>query len=246
VEFVQKPTALANELVLDMGAELVAKVKAAAQVPMGRLPIPAPAPPPAPPAGTGARRDLYDVVVLGISTGGPQALKQLIPQLPADFPLPLAIVMHMPVGYTELYARGLDELSPLQVIEAAEGSALRPGAVLIAPAGRHLTLRRQSDGAVLAHLDAKPFDSIHRPSVDVLFQSAAEAYGQRALGVIMTGMGADGQHGAAWIKARGGTIWTEAEESCVVYGMPRAAVEAGLSDRQVPLAQMAQALREVA
>jgi two-component system chemotaxis response regulator CheB len=246
VDFVQKPTALATEKVLDMGAELIAKVKAAAQVPMARLPAPAARPPAAPPpARPSPRHERYDAVVIGVSTGGPQALKQLIPLLPADFPLPLAIVMHMPVGYTELYARGLDELSSLRVLEAVEGSVLRPGTVLIAPAGRHLSLRRQGDGAAVAHLDATPFDTIHRPSVDVLFQSAAELYRQRVLGLIMTGMGSDGQHGAAWIKAEGGTIWTEAEESCVVYGMPRVVVEAGLSDRQVPLDQLAQALREV-
>jgi two-component system chemotaxis response regulator CheB len=247
VDFVQKPTALATEKMFDIGAELVAKVKAAAQVPMARLPT-LPTPPPdtaPPPIGPARRQNLYDLVAIGVSTGGPQALKQVIPLLPADFPLPLAIVMHMPVGYTELYARGLDELSPLQVVEAAEGSELRAGLVLIAPAGRHLSLRPQADGTAVAHLDAKPFDTIHRPSVDVLFQSAAELYRQRVLGIIMTGMGTDGQHGAGWIKAQGGTIWTEAEESCVVYGMPRAAVEAGLSDRQVPLGELAQALREV-
>jgi two-component system chemotaxis response regulator CheB len=244
VDFVQKPTALATEKVFDLSAELIAKVKAAARVPMSRLPLAVATPPPDAATPPVVGKGLYDAVVIGISTGGPQALKHVIPQLPADFPVPIAIVLHMPVGYTEMYARGLDELSPLHVIEAVEGSELRPGVVLIAPAGRHLSLR-QGEGTAVAHLDATPFDSIYRPSVDVLFQSAAELYRQRVLGLIMTGMGADGQHGAAWIKAQGGTIWTEAEESCVVYGMPRTVVEAGLSDRQVPLGQMALALREV-
>src|SRR5262249_47082439 len=107
------------------------------------------------------------------------------------------------------------------------------------------TLRRRPDGVVVAHLDAHPFDTLHRPSVDVLFQSAAEVYQERVLGAIMTGMGADGQQGAAWIKARGGRVWTESEETCVVYGMPRAVVEAGLSDRSVPLTRMARAFQEV-
>lgn len=97
----------------------------------------------------------------------------------------------------------------------------------------------------MAHLDARPFDTLHRPSVDVMFQSAAEVFGDRVLGVVMTGMGSDGKQGAAWIKSHGGTIFTEAEESCVVYGMPRSVVEAGLSDKSVPLDRLAPAIVEV-
>ena len=199
--------------------------------------------PPTPDAPV-ARKELADVVVIGISTGGPQALKQLVPQLPADFPAPVAMVMHMPVGYTEMYARKLDELSPLEVREAHEGDVLRAGLALLAPAGRHLTFRRLADGSVAAHLDSKPFETPHRPSVDVLFQSAAEVYGERVLGVVMTGMGSDGRAGAAWIKAQGGLIYTESEETCVVYGMPGSVAEAGLSDMSVPLDRMALAIRE--
>jgi two-component system chemotaxis response regulator CheB len=128
------------------------------------------------------------------------------------------------------------------VAEAREGETLTPGRVLVAPAGRHLTLYRDGGGRVLTRLDVSPLDTPHRPSVDVLFQSAAEAYGDRVMGLVMTGMGADGREGAAWIKARGGTVLTEAEESCIVYGMPRAVVEAGLSDEAVPLDQLAAAI----
>jgi two-component system chemotaxis response regulator CheB len=246
VDFVQKPTALATEKIFEVSDELIEKVKAAAGIPMARNKV---APPPAdaaprPAAAAVTRKELVDVVVIGISTGGPQALKQLIPQLPAEFPVPVAMVMHMPVGYTEMYARKLDEYSPLDVREAREGDVLRAGVALLAPAGRHLTFRRQADGAVVAHLDSRPFETPHRPSVDVLFQSAAEVYGQRVLGVVMTGMGSDGRQGAAWIKAQGGLVYTESEESCVVYGMPSSVVEAGLSDRSVPLDHMAQAIRE--
>jgi two-component system, chemotaxis family, protein-glutamate methylesterase/glutaminase len=152
-------------------------------------------------------------------------------------------VLHMPVGYTEMYARKLDEMSLLNIKEAAEGDPLLPGHVLLAPAGRHLSFRRTADG-VVAHLDIRPLDTPHRPAVDVLFHSAAEVYGGRTLGIVMTGMGADGREGAAWIKARGGRILTEAEESCVVYGMPRSVVEAGLSDRSVTLDRMADAILE--
>ena len=247
VDFVQKPTALATEKIFEVSDELIEKVKAAANIPMARVKTSAPTSEEAQQQQSAApvtRKELADVVVIGISTGGPQALKQLIPQLPADFSAPLAMVMHMPVGYTEMYAKKLDELSPLDVREAREGDVLRAGLALLAPAGRHLTFRRRADGDVAAHLDSRPFELPHRPSVDVLFQSAAEVYRERVLGVVMTGMGSDGKQGAAWIKAQGGLIYTESEETCVVYGMPSSVVEAGLSDRSVPLGQMAQAIRE--
>lgn len=247
VDFVQKPTALATEKIFEVSDELIEKVKAAADIPMARVKISAPtAEAEAAPQTSVAvtRRELVDLVVIGISTGGPQALKQLIPQLPADFPAPVVMVMHMPVGYTEMYARKLDEQSQLEVREAREGDVLRGGVALLAPAGRHLTFRRRAGGEVVAHLDSRPFELPHRPSVDVLFQSAAEVYRQRVLGVVMTGMGSDGKQGAAWIKAQGGLVYTESEETCVVYGMPSSVVEAGLSDRSVPLDKMAQAIRE--
>jgi two-component system chemotaxis response regulator CheB len=245
VDFVQKPTALATEKIFEVSDELIEKVKSAASIPMARVRTSAPAAEAAPQSPASVKREeLVDVVVIGISTGGPQALKQLIPQLPADFPAPVAMVMHMPVGYTEMYAQKLNELSPLEVREAHEGDVLRAGVALLAPAGRHLTFRRRAGGEVAAHLDSRPFDLPHRPSVDVLFKSAAEVYGQRVLGVVMTGMGSDGKQGAAWIKAQGGLVYTESEETCVVYGMPLSVVEAGLSDRSVPLDRMAQAIRE--
>jgi two-component system chemotaxis response regulator CheB len=220
---------------------LIQKVKAAATVPMPRL------------VGSVARTQVpivldasarrIDVIVIGISTGGPQGLKQVIPLLPPNCPVPVLIVLHMPVGYTELYARKLDEMSPLHVTEARHGDEVLPGRVLLAPAGRHLLLRRTGD-RLHVHLDLRPLDTPHRPSVDVLFQSAAEACGARTLGVVMTGMGADGRDGCAWIKARGGRVLTEAEESCVVYGMPRSVVEAGLSDGSVRIDAMARAIVE--
>jgi two-component system, chemotaxis family, protein-glutamate methylesterase/glutaminase len=245
IDFVQKPTALATEKVFEVSDELIEKVKAAALVSMKHLRPVATAPAAAPAPALAMRRGLIDIIVVGISTGGPQALKHLIPQLPANLAVPLVIVMHMPVGYTEMYARKLNETSPLTVVEARQGDAVEPGVVLLAPAGRHLSFRRSENGKVVVHLDARPFDTPHRPSVDVLFQSAAEIFRDRTLGVVMTGMGSDGKQGAAWIKAQGGLIFTEAEESCVVYGMPCSVVEAGLSDRSIPLGSMAQSILEV-
>jgi two-component system chemotaxis response regulator CheB len=241
VDFVQKPTALATDRLLDIADELVEKVTTAAAAHLHRVEA---APGPARTVPRARPNDAFDVVVLGISTGGPQALKYLVPRFPADFPLPVAIVLHMPIGYTQLYAEKLDEVSAMRVCEAGDQQALEPGTVYIAPAGRHLTLERHGDERVCTRLDVRPLDTLYRPSVDVLFQSAANAYGSRVLGVVMTGMGADGREGAAWIKAKGGTIFTEAEESCVVYGMPRSVVEAGLSDQSFELARMADAILE--
>lgn len=247
IDFVQKPTALASEKIFEVSAELIEKVKAAGQVSLNRIPASLP------PESTHTREPekkivgshSVDAVVIGISTGGPQALKRLIPQLPRDFPVPVVMVMHMPVGYTEMYAAKLNEQSSLEVREAAEGDELKPGYAYIAPAGRHLLLTRNESGKVVAHLNARPFNTLHKPSVDVLFQSAAEIYGSRVLGVVMTGMGSDGKEGAAWIKSQGGLVFTEAESSCVVYGMPSAVMEAGLSDRSIPLEEMARAISEV-
>jgi two-component system, chemotaxis family, protein-glutamate methylesterase/glutaminase len=238
IDFVQKPTALATEKVYDLGEELVGKIVAAAEAPLGRPREPVASEP----LEQTTFRGRYDIVVIGVSTGGPQGLKSVIPHLPADFPVPLVIVLHMPIGYTEAYAKRLDEASALTVVEARDGQSLRPGLVLVAPAGRHLTLHRNGEGGTSVRLDVRPLDTPHRPSVDVLFESAADVYGDRVLGVVMTGMGADGRDGAAWIKARGGAVLTEAEETCVVYGMPRSVVEAGLSDEAVPLHRITAAI----
>jgi two-component system, chemotaxis family, protein-glutamate methylesterase/glutaminase len=240
VDLVQKPTALATEQLLSVREQLVEKVKTAARVPVGNLlskpsaetKVPCPA----------TQNLKVDVVVLGISTGGPQALRYLLPELPESFPVPLLMVLHMPVGYTGPFAEKLNEISEIEVAEAKNGDVLRPGLALLAPAGRHLSLHRNRHGEIVTHLSMHPIDRNHRPSVDVLFQSAAETYGSRVLGVVMTGMGDDGKQGAGWIKAQGGTVLTEAESSCIIYGMPRSVVEAGLSDQAVPLNAMTQAI----
>ncbi|HSU56651.1 MAG TPA: chemotaxis response regulator protein-glutamate methylesterase [Candidatus Dormibacteraeota bacterium] len=240
VDFVRKPTALANNELLFVRQELIEKVKAAAcsatqpnLSPPLRLSVPAP-----------RSAANVDIVVLGISTGGPQALRYLLPQFAAEFPVPLVIVLHMPVGYTAAFAEKLSELSRLPVKEASQGSPVLAGQALLAPAGRHLSFKRIHDGEVVVQLSIQPTDKPHRPSVDVMFKSAAEVYGRRVLGVVMTGMGDDGKEGAAWIKAQGGTILTEAEQSCVIYGMPRSVAEAGLSDAAVPLTSIAEEINK--
>jgi two-component system chemotaxis response regulator CheB len=235
VDFIQKPTALANNDLLSMREDLIEKVKEAALAepggsePKAAMPVTGPSP----------RAANVDIVVLGISTGGPQALRYLVPQFAADFPVPLVIVLHMPVGYTGPFAEKLAEISRLPVREATEGCPVQAGQTLLAPAGRHLTFCKSPAGDVRVRLSLEPATKLHRPSVDVLFQSAADAYGERVLGVVMTGMGDDGKEGAAWIKAQGGKVLTQDEKSCVIYGMPRTVVEAGLSDGKVPLDRMA-------
>jgi two-component system chemotaxis response regulator CheB len=236
VDFIQKPTALANDGLLSMREDLIEKVKEAALAVLTVRPaLPAPIVPE--PRSTPAAN--VDIVVLGISTGGPQALRYLLPQFAPDFPVPLVIVLHMPVGYTAPFAEKLAQISRLTIREAHEDCPVQPGEALLAPAGKHLSFRRNGRGEVVVQLSVQPMNKPHRPSVDVLFQSAAETFHQRVIGVVMTGMGDDGTAGAAWIKAQGGTILTQDETSCVIYGMPRCVVEAGLSDAAVPLDAMA-------
>lgn len=239
IDVVTKPSALANDQLRAVQDELVEKIKAVFNIPAEKLTLRRPATAfsalPSHPSQLG-------VIVIGISTGGPQALRHIMPQFPADFPVPIAIVLHMPVGYTAVYAEKLNELCALEIREAQEGDILQPGRALLAPAGRHLTFRKTLTGHVLAHLSLQPLEKIHRPSVDVLFKSAAEIFEQNTLAVVMTGMGDDGKEGAAWVKTQGGTVFTEAEKSCVIYGMPRSVAEAGLSDRAIPLDDMVQAI----
>jgi two-component system chemotaxis response regulator CheB len=244
VDFVHKPSLLATDTLFEMNEELIDKVKTAATIHLNRLDPALSVKSPTPESARGTKS--VDVIVIGISTGGPQGLKYLIPQFAEDFPVPIAIVLHIPVGYTEMYASKLNELSRLSVMEAKEGDLLRPGVVLIAPAGRHLTFRRNLGTAVMVHLDRWPSDTPHKPSVDILFESAAQIFGERTLGIVMTGMGSDGKRGASCIKKQGGRVYTEAEETCVVYGMPATVVEAGLSDRSIPLDKLAEAIMEVA
>ena len=243
VDFVQKPSALATDELLRIREELVEKVKAAAGAPMDML-FEAVHGEVQPAAVSLRRTGRVDVVVIGISTGGPQGLRALMPRFPATFPVPVAIVLHMPVGFTKLYAAKLNETCALEVSEAVEGEELRPGRCILAPAGRHLRLVRSPSGGVVSHLTLHPLELLHRPSVDILFQSAVEVYGRKVLGVVMTGMGSDGREGCAWIKAKGGIVLTESEESCVIYGMPRSVAEAQLSDAALPISQLAEAIFE--
>ncbi|MCP3099621.1 chemotaxis-specific protein-glutamate methyltransferase CheB [Myxococcus sp. K15C18031901] len=232
VELVHKPTALATDRLYELGEELVSKVRAAATA-VARPSAPPPsAREAAPPVVvSGPARNL---VVVGTSTGGPQALTRLLSMLPPDFPAPMALALHIPAGYTEAVARRLDAQCALEVLEAEQGLELRPGRVVLARAGQHLKVERQGE-RTLARLDRHPMRMPHHPSVDVLFESAAKAWGGATVGLVLTGMGDDGLAGARAIRDAGGTVLTESEDSCVVYGMPRVVDEAGLATATAPL-----------
>lgn len=240
IAFVQKPTAQATDRMYEIGTPLVDEVLRAMRT------RPRASQTSTPIVVSAARYARSKVLVVGASTGGPQALTQLFSALPASFRVPAAIVLHIPVGYTEGFAKRLDESSPLSVTEAHEGLVLRPGAAAVARAGLHLVLVRGHDDAPTAHLEIVPLDTAHRPSVDVMFKSAAAAYGADVLGVVLTGMGDDGLLGARAIREAGGMILTQSEDTCVVYGMPRVVVEAGLSTRAVAIEEMAAAIVELA
>jgi two-component system chemotaxis response regulator CheB len=178
------------------------------------------------------------IVVLGISTGGPFSLQKVIPSLSEDFPLPIAVVQHMPPLFTKSLAERLDSISRLEVCEAQDGMELTNGKVFIAPGGLHLKFSRDNGGVFLVTTKS-PNDSLHRPSVDVMFKSAYDVFGGRILAVIMTGMGKDGLEGATMIKGAGGKVLAQSEETCVVYGMPKAIVDAQIADAVVPLEEIA-------
>jgi two-component system chemotaxis response regulator CheB len=180
---------------------------------------------PEPAAGPAVVAELRrcELCVIGASTGGPAAVQLVLQRLPARFPFPVVVVQHMPPGFTEAFARRLDSLSRLRVTEAMEGHRLAAGDVVIAPGGRHL---RVSPGLAVV-LSPEPADARHIPSVDVTMRSAARSRPGRVLGILLTGMGEDGAEGMATIRAGGGVTIAESEASCVVYGMPRAAVRRG-------------------
>jgi two-component system, chemotaxis family, protein-glutamate methylesterase/glutaminase len=174
------------------------------------------------------------IVAIGISTGGPNALQYVLSQIPADFAASTLIVQHMPEGFTEMFAKRLDECCALDVHEARSGDLLVAGRVLICPGNRHMMVRRMPRGDMVVLSDGPPMNG-HRPSADVLFHSVAQEFGLTAIGVIMTGMGDDGAEGLGAIKAAGGMTVAQSEDTCVVSGMPRAAIAKGYANKIVSL-----------
>jgi two-component system chemotaxis response regulator CheB len=180
-----------------------------------------------------------DVLLIGCSTGGPQALAKVIPALPSDFGIPVLVVQHMPPVFTASLAESLNRISKVTVVEGSENAVVLPNTVYIAPGGRHMAVRfdRSRNEKRIVLSDDDPVNSV-RPSVDVLFVSAVLCYGGSSLSVILTGMGEDGLEGVKALRACGGMTLTQNEASCVVYGMPRAIDQVGLSDASVPLDEL--------
>ena len=177
----------------------------------------------------------FQIVTLGVSTGGPFSLQKIIPQLPKEFPIPILIVQHMPPKFTKSLADRINSMSKVTVKEAEHGETIQPGWVYIAPGGFHMKVQRSGYSNATLHISTEPSTTLHRPSVDVMMESAVQVYGGKILGVIMTGMGHDGLDGLKLIKQKGGYCIAQNEDTCVVYGMPKAAVDNNLADAIVPL-----------
>jgi two-component system, chemotaxis family, protein-glutamate methylesterase/glutaminase len=182
-----------------------------------------------------------DIVAIGASTGGPNALTTLLSALPADFSRPIVVTQHMPPVFTRYLAQRLDDVSDLHVREARHGDLVEPGVVLLAPGDVHLTFERTSHG-VAAVLDHSTPVQFNRPSIDVMLRSVASVYGGHALAVVLTGMGRDGVDGCAAVKSDGAVVLVQDQSTSVVWGMPGAIHAAGLADQMVPIEQMAQAI----
>lgn len=189
---------------------------------------------------TKTRMTPKELVVIGTSTGGPAALQTLFRTIPAGFKTPIIIVQHMPGSFTKAFAERLNGLSPLTVQEAADGDVITSGHVYVAPGGLQLMVDKRGGGVIRIHESDERVN--YRPSVDIAFASAAKHYGNKVLGVVLTGMGADGKEGAKLIKQAGGHIWSQDEASCVIYGMPMAVAKEGLSDEVLPLTSIGQHL----
>jgi len=182
-----------------------------------------------------------DLLAIGTSTGGPVALQKVLTALPASYPHPIILVQHMPASFTPAFAQRLDQLCQIKVKEAKDGDTLEPGTALLAPGGMQMLIeKRGSLGKV--RIEQGPESQHYRPCVDLSFESVAKAYPGRALGVILTGMGADGREGCRAMKNTGCKIWSQDEASCVVYGMPAAVAEAGISDQVLGLMEIGPAI----
>jgi two-component system, chemotaxis family, protein-glutamate methylesterase/glutaminase len=238
-DYVSKQESFATLDVVKIRDDLVAKIKAAAEMRQrsSAVRLYAKVTPGRSPA-SGALLLPATVVAIGTSTGGPKALQQMLPLLPRDLSVGVLVVQHMPIGFTGPFANRLDQLCQVAVKEATHDQTIEGGVVYIAPAGQHLTVVRKSSTKVAARLSAVPESTLHRPSVDVMMLSVAEVFGALAMGVIMTGMGADGVQGMKAIGKAGGLTVGQDEASCTVYGMPRSCAEAGVLKRVVPLIQI--------
>ncbi len=186
---------------------------------------------------TGERK--VGIVSIGTSTGGPKALQEIMVRIPANFPAPIVIAQHMPQNFTGPFAERLNQLSKIEVKEAEEGDRLKPGTAYLAPGRGHMRVARIKGIESIVRISEDKDEFIYRPSVDALMASVSEFFPGRSLGVILTGMGNDGLVGIGTLKKSGGRVFAQSEETCVIYGMPKAIVDAGLADKVIDLEEMA-------
>ena len=241
-DFVAKPRDAAPDHMDEIAVELIGKIKAAAQSGAPRvvnetIPEKRRAAKPRPRQAAPPRK----IVAVGVSTGGPNAVQSVLSQLPAEFPGAIVIVQHMPAGFTELFAERLDEVCKIEVKEARSGDLLLAGRALVCPGDRHIIVKRNAGGDMVVLTDEARVNG-HRPSVDVLLRSVAAEFGTNGIGVLMTGMGEDGAEGLGELKRAGGLTIAQSEESCVVFGMPKVAIERGHAQRIVSLEMLAHTL----
>ncbi len=245
-DFVAKPSDATSAHMQEIADDLIGKIKAAAAStasgigsPPGldlKQDYPKVAKPPR------QIRPASKIVAIGVSTGGPNAVQYVLSQLPATFPGAIVIVQHMPEGFTEMFARRLDETCAIEVKEAQAGDLLLAGRALVSPGNKHIKVRRTPQGNVVVLSEEERVNG-HRPSADVLFKSVAQEFGPSSVAVIMTGMGEDGAEGMGLVKDAGGVTIAQNEASCVVYGMPRVAIERGYISRVVGLDMLASTIQ---
>ena len=183
----------------------------------------------------------FKIIVIGASTGGPVAVQSILCSLPSDYSVPILVVQHMPASFTRSFANRLDALSKLSIKEAEDGDVLVAGKVYVAPGGRQLVLEEKA-GRPLVKIRVSNENEQYKPSVDITYKAVSEVYGKDALAIILTGMGSDGRDGAALLKRSGSVVWAQDEQSCIVFGMPHAVIDAGLADRVLPIAEIAHQL----
>ena len=234
VDFLAKPKDAAAGRLDDIADRLIAKIKVAKGVAGRKLPPAAIEETSAPKKGARPALPPRRIIAIGVSTGGPNALQFVLSQIPADFQSTIVIVQHMPEGFTEMFAKRLDECCALEIHEARSGDLLLAGRVLICPGNRHMMVRRMPRGDMVVLSDGPPVNG-HRPSADVLFHSVGQEFGLTAVGILMTGMGDDGAEGLGAMKAAGGMTIAQSEDTCVVSGMPRAAILKGYANKIIPL-----------
>lgn len=241
VDFIPKNLANMSVNILKLREILIGKIKymASKGLPRRRRPQPVVSPAIAVVSAPAGRK--MSIMAVGTSTGGPKALQEIIPQLPDRLPVPVLVAQHMPPSFTGPFAERLNQLSRIAVKEAEDGEPLLPGVVFVAPGWGHMRVKRKGMDAFI-DIVGNGNEFLYRPSVDALFLSAAEFYPGRTLAVILTGMGNDGLRGAAEVKKTGGKVLAQDEDSSVVYGMPKAVVDAGLADRVLPLEMMAEGI----